>query len=177
MDMTPKPLSVPMDATDLALVDALGRGLPLAPRPYQVLGMALGLGEEEVIGRIRRLSDKGVMRRFGAIVRHGELGYRANAMCVFDIPDAEAPDLGARLATRPEVTLCYRRTRRPPEWPYNLYAMVHGRERSEVEGRIARMVSETGLDAYPRAVLFSTRRFKQGGGVYGRPLTEKEGAQ
>lgn len=158
-----------LDDLDLALVDALGAGLPLTHRPYADLGIALGLSEAAVLSRLTRLQETGVIRRFGAIVRHREVGYRANAMCVFDIADDRVAGAGALLAARPEVTLCYRRRRQRPEWPYNLFAMVHGKQRDEVSARIARMIRDCGLEAVPRAVLFGVRRFKQGGGCYGRP--------
>lgn len=158
-----------LDDLDLALVDALGTGLPLTHRPYAGLGAPLGLSEAAVLSRLTRLHETGVIRRFGAIVRHREVGYHANAMCVFDVPDDRVADAGARLATRPEVTLCYRRRRQRPDWPYNLFAMVHGKQRDEVGARVERMVRECGLDRLPRAVLFGVRRFKQGGGCYGRP--------
>ena len=105
-------------------------------------------------------SNRGVIKRFGVVVRHRELGYRANAMCVWDVPDA--PDagtvdaLGEALAREPGVTLCYRRARALPEWPYNLFCMVHGRDRATSKpARRAR--GAHGLARFPSAVLFSRR--------------------
>ena len=96
-------------------------------------------------------------------MRHHELGYRANAMVVFDLPDAEVDRIGLQLAAEPGVTLCYRRTRSLPEWPYNLYCMVHGRSREEAQPVIERLAAMAGA---PTTVLFSTRRFKQCGARY-----------
>ncbi|MBF0392182.1 MAG: AsnC family transcriptional regulator [Alphaproteobacteria bacterium] len=159
---------VVMDDKDLALVAALRGGLPVAPRPYADLGRVVGITEADVLRRLRDLQDSGVIRRFGAIVRHHEAGYAANAMVVLDIPDEGVAEAGKRLAAEPIVTLCYRRARALPDWPYGLYAMVHGRDRREVEGQVAEMLRRTGLDVHPHAVLFSRRRFKQTAGCYGR---------
>lgn len=161
-----------MELSDLdhALVAALAEGLPLVDRPYRAVGAALGLAEDEVISRIQAMRDSGIIRRFGIIVRHHELGFRANAMAVWDIPDEAVGETGRCLAEAPEVTLCYRRPRRPPDWPYNLFCMIHGRDRSAVEEAIALLVERFHLGAHPHAVLFSTRRFKQTGARYGRPL-------
>jgi len=157
------------DPRDLALIAALRDGLPLCARPYAELGARLGLGEDEVIARLRALCDSGAIRRFGAIVRHHEAGYTANAMVVFDIPDAEVSAIGRALATEQAVTLCYRRSRALPEWRYNLYCMVHGKDRAAVRAEVREIVERQGLAQVPCEILFSSRRFKQTAGLYGRP--------
>ena len=151
---------------DRRLLAAIQDGLPLTPRPYAAVGEALGLSEAEVIARLGALLDRGIVRRLGLIVRHRELGYRANAMIVWDLPDAAVDEIGARIAAFPFVTLCYRRERRPPDWPYNLYCMIHGRERTAVLAQLDEIVATLGIGSAPRAVLFSRRRFKQRGAVY-----------
>ncbi|RME35025.1 MAG: Lrp/AsnC family transcriptional regulator [Gammaproteobacteria bacterium] len=154
------------DPADLALVDALCAGLPLVPRPYRELGRPIGLGEEEVIARIRHLIEVGVIKRFGVVVRHHELGYNANAMTVWQVPEEEIDRLGRRLGAVPEISLCYRRRPAPPRWPYNLYCMIHGRDRQWVGEVLERITRECGLDRFPRQVLFSGRRFRQQGARY-----------
>lgn len=151
---------------DRRLLAAIQDGLPLVPRPYTAVGERLGLSEAEVIARLGALLDRGVVKRLGLIVRHRELGYRANAMVVWDVPAAAVDELGARMAAFPFVTLCYRRSRRPPDWPYNLFCMIHGRERRTVLAQLDAMVRALGIAELPRAVLFSRRRFKQRGAVY-----------
>ncbi|HXH03955.1 MAG TPA: AsnC family protein [Candidatus Competibacteraceae bacterium] len=148
---------------DRALIALLQEGLPLCPHPYALLAERLGWDEAAVRAAIARLQADGVIRRFGVVVRHHELGYRANAMVVWDVPDAEVDAVGERLARWPGVNLCYRRTRRPPRWPYNLFCMLHGRERAEVEARIAELRRALDLERYPYAVLFSLRRHQQRG--------------
>ena len=151
---------------DLHLISALCGGLSLEAQPYRTLGQAVGMDEAEVIARLRALQQSGVIRRLGVIVRHHELGYRANAMVVWDIPDAEVAETGRRLGACDEVSLCYRRPRRLPSWPYNLFTMVHGHDRAQVEAAIAALAVREGVDHYRREALFSTRRFKQCGARY-----------
>ena len=158
-----------MDVTpaERALLAALADGLPLEPRPFAALGERLGVTEAEALDTLRALQDRGVVRRFGVVVRHHELGYRANAMVVWDVPDAAVDAAGRALAAAPGVTLCYRRPRRPPDWPYNLFCMIHGQDRDAVLRALERAAALAGLAAVPREVLFSGRRFKQRGAVFG----------
>ena len=154
---------------DRRLLAVLEDGLPFEPRPYAAIGSRLGLAEDAVIAGVRRLVDQGVLSRFGVIVRHHELGYRANAMVVWDVPDGVAAESGRRLAALPFVTLCYRRPRRLPVWPYNLYCMIHGRDRAAVAALIDDATAAADLGDCRREVLFSRRRFKQRGARYGNP--------
>ena len=158
-----------VDQTDMRLLQEIADGLPLVARPYQTIAGRLHLSEADVITRLRRLCDAGVIRRLGVVVRHHELGYRANAMAVWDVPDGVVDEIGRSVADRPEVTLCYRRRRVPPAWPYNLFCMIHGKDRAVVEAQIATLNTESGLEPYPHAVLFSRRRFKQRGAIYHKP--------
>ena len=145
------------------LVAALQPGLPLVARPFATLGQRIGMTEAEVISIIADWQKSGVVKRLGVVVRHHELGYTANAMVVFDVPDATVSTVGTRLAGEQGVTLCYRRERHLPQWPYNLYCMVHGRPREEVLPVVERLCRVAG---HPCEVLFSTRRFKQRGARY-----------
>jgi len=156
-----------LDATDRALIAELQEGLPIVSRPYALIAERLGMTEANVMARIRSLMANGIFKRFGVIVRHHELGYCANAMVVWDVPDAMVAQVGHALASHPEVRLCYRRPRRPPEWPYNLFCMIHGRDRDEVLAVLHRLVERLALHGYRHDVLFSTRRFKQRGANYG----------
>ena len=156
------PVRVP-DAGEKRLIAALQPGLELVPRPFARLGERAGMSEDEVLGRIAGWLEEGLIKRFGVVVRHHELGYRANAMVVFDLPAAEVDRVGLQLAAEPGVTLCYRRARSLPDWPYNLYCMVHGRSRDEAQPVIERLGRLVGI---PGQALFSTRRFKQCGARY-----------
>ncbi len=155
-----------VDELDCRILAEIADGLPLEAAPYAAIGKRVGIGEGEAIARLRAMIARGVIRRFGAVVHHHELGFVANAMTVWDVPDAEVDAIGADAAAYPFVTLCYQRPRRPPEWPYNLFCMIHGRDRTEVLAQIAILNRAAGLGSHPHAVLFSRRRFKQRGARY-----------
>lgn len=153
----------PTTTADRRLIASLQPGLPLVPYPFEALAEAAGMTEGEAIGRIGAWLDEGCIKRFGVVVRHHELGFRANAMVVFDVPDDLVSAVGQRLAREAGVTLCYRRRRQLPHWHHNLFCMVHGRSREEVEPIIERLCRVAG---HPCEALFSTRRFKQCGAKY-----------
>ncbi len=165
-----------LTTADRRLLAALEDGLPLVPRPYAEIGRRCGLEEATVLARLRAMAEAGVIRRFGLVVHHHALGYRANAMVVFEVPEERVQEVAARLSRLPYVTLCYRRPRRPPLWPYNLFCMIHGKERERVR-RLAEQAAEAaGIADLPRAVLFSRRRFKQRGPRYGTGLAAERAA-
>ena len=155
-----------LDDADRQLLAAIQPGLPLVPRPYADIGTRIGLPEHEVIARLGRLGEAGVIRRLGVVVRHHEVGYGANAMVVWDVPDEQVREMGHCLAGFDFITLCYRRPRHLPQWRYNLYCMIHGKSREEVHSHLAWMVNHCALQSLPHEVLFSRRRFKQRGAVY-----------
>jgi DNA-binding Lrp family transcriptional regulator len=156
----------PLSEVERRLVMALQEGLPLFFRPFAVLASRVGCEEDEVIERLRHWCANGVIKRFGVVVRHRELGYTANAMLVHDVPDEAVDEVGERLAREAGVSLCYRRPRVLPQWRYNLFCMIHGRERVDVERKIVELRRRLGLKDFPHAVLFSLTRFKQGGARY-----------
>lgn len=151
---------------DRALLAELEDGLAFVSRPYRALGRRLGLTEDEVIARLERLLDCGSIRRFGVVVRHRALGYTANAMVVWDIADDGVEAAARGICSFPFVTLCYRRPRREG-WPFNLFCMIHGRDRQTVLGQVDEVRAVLGAAVRDRAVLFSTRAFKQRGARYG----------
>ena len=172
--VTPKETAATPDpttgATDPAsaedLIDAIQDGLPLIARPYREIAERLGWSEQQVIARLQQMLEAGVIKRLGVVVRHHELGYRANAMVVWDVPDDVVDQLGYQLGRQDCVTLCYQRPRRLPKWPYNLFCMVHGKDRDDVLACVERMVEGLGLKHLDKSVLFSGRRFKQRGARY-----------
>jgi siroheme decarboxylase len=159
-----------------SLTRVLQDGMPLDARPFETLGRSVGLSEQAVIEMIERWQADGLVKRFGVVVRHHELGFRANAMCVWDVADDQVSAMGHRLATAPEVTLCYRRSRVLPHWRYNLFCMIHGKSRDEVLATRDDIATRLDLDRWPHAVLFSTRRFKQRGAQYLPSQTTMAGA-
>lgn len=155
-----------LNDADLALIEALADGLELVSNPYAALGARVGLTEDEALRRLEALIAGGVIRRFGVVVQHHRLGLCANGMSVWNIPDADVAEVGRRMGGFEFVTLCYRRPRRLPDWPYNLFAMVHGSERETVLAQVEQIACELGLENSPRDVLFSSRQFKQRGARY-----------
>jgi DNA-binding Lrp family transcriptional regulator len=151
---------------DRALIAAVQDGLPLVAHPYAEVAALLGTTEHEVLERMARLQQQGMIKRLGVVVRHRALGYTANAMVVWDVPDDRVEDIGALLAAEPCVTLCYQRPRRLPRWPYNLFCMIHGRTREGVRHCLEGMITTHRLQRIPHDVLFSTRAFKQCGARY-----------
>ena len=124
-----------IDATDRRIINATQSGLPLAPAPYAVVAGWLGLSEDEVIERLAAMRDKGVIRRIALAPNHYALGVTANGMSVWDVADDKAEGLGKKVGALEFVSHCYLRPRALPDWPYNLFAMIHGHDRDEVEAK------------------------------------------
>ena len=162
-----------LTAEDRALIKLVQGGLPIVPRPYEEIGRQLDLSETYVISRLQYLIDTDAIKRYGVVVRHKELGYTANGMVVWDIPDERVEELGMCIGQYDCVTLSYRRPRHLPSWPYNLFTMVHGCNREEVTKKVDAIVEHCGLQDINHTILFSTRRFKQRGASY----TQKDSSQ
>ena len=152
-----------MTPLDEALVRATQAGLPLVAEPYRELGATLGITEREVIERLQAMLSDRRIRRIGAVPNHYALGYRANAMSVWDVDDNAVDALGTEVGALPFVSHCYRRPRRLPHWPYNLFAMVHGHSREEVERKLASIWALLGYALRRHEVLYSRRILKKTG--------------
>jgi DNA-binding Lrp family transcriptional regulator len=150
-------------AQDRAIVAACQAGLPLTPRPYARIAGDLGLGEAAVMDRLQALLEQGVIRRIGIAPNHYKLGMAANGMTVWDVSDEAADELGALVGALDDVTHCYLRPRHRPLWPYNLFAMLHGATRDEVEEKRQRIVRLLGSDCRAHDILYSTRILKKTG--------------
>lgn len=163
-----------LDALDYALVEAIQEGLPMVARPYAEIAGFIGISEADVLSRLARLLDHGVIKRLGIVVRHHELGFRANAMVVWNIPDEQIEEFGRCVGASGLVNLCYQRPRRLPAWPYNLFCMIHGKDRDAVLAHLDHLRDECGLTHFTHEILFSKQRFKQTGARYvaARPRAE-----
>jgi len=148
------------------LIEATSQGLPLVSRPYAAIARQIDSTEARVIEGIQRIMRRGDIKRFGVVVRHRKLGYRANGMVVWDIPDERVAELGSCIGQYNFVTLCYQRPRRLPDWPYNLFSMVHGHDRDGVIEQVESIVEQCGLRQFRYEILFSGRCFKQRGAIY-----------
>jgi DNA-binding Lrp family transcriptional regulator len=154
-----------MTPGDRRILQALTSGMPLAPRPYAEIAGRLGRTEGDIIARIAALREAGVIARLGVIVRHRALGWRANAMVVWDIAAERIDAAGPRLAAHPGVTLCYERTPVPGVWPYRLYSMIHARSRTEALDVLSEATGLPELAGVPHRALFSLQCFKQTGAL------------
>lgn len=152
-----------LDETDRGLVIATQAGLPRVREPYAEIASRLGLTAADVMERMRRLLACGAIRRIGAVPDHYALGYRANGMSVWDVDDESVGAIGRQVGALDFVTHCYLRPRHLPLWPYNLFAMVHGRSRDEVLDKAARIADLVGEASRGHTVLFSRRILKKTG--------------
>ena len=152
-----------LDALDRRIIVATQEGLPRVSRPYHAIAEQLGVSAEEVMARLRRMLESGVIRRIGAVPNHYALGYKANGMSVWNVPDERIRELGEKIGALDFVSHCYHRPRHLPDWPYNLFAMVHGRDRAEVEAKVAQIAALLGSADRGHAVLYSTRILKKTG--------------
>jgi siroheme decarboxylase len=152
-----------LDDMDQKLIIATQGGLPLVAHPYQAVARQLGLDEADVLRRMQHLLDAGVIRRIGAVPNHYAIGYAANGMSVWDVADEQADQLGEQVGALSFVTHCYRRPRHLPEWPYNLFAMLHGATREEVREQAAQIAALLGSACRQHDILFSTHILKKTG--------------
>ena len=152
-----------IDATDRALIVATQGGLPLVSRPYHAIAEQLGIPADEVMRRLQAMLGNGVIRRIGAVPNHYAIGWTANGMTVWDIADERVDELGALVGALDFVTHCYRRPRALPDWPYNLFAMVHGSSREEVGDKAKRIAELLGQACRASDILYSTRILKKTG--------------
>lgn len=152
-----------LDPADRRIVQATQAGLPLTAAPYAEIARRLGLTEAQVIARMAAMQDRGAIRRIAVAPNHYALGMTANGMSVWDVDDDRISDVGARVGALPFVTHCYRRPRALPHWPYNLFAMLHGSGRSEVEAQRIQVAAILGDACRGHDILYSTRILKKTG--------------
>lgn len=152
-----------LDPIDRGIIRATQAGLPLVAEPYAAVAEAVGLTEAEVIDRMTAMQARGIIRRIAVAPNHYALGMTANGMSVWDVADDRISDLGARIGALPYVTHCYQRPRALPDWPYNLFAMLHGESREEVEAKRAEVASILGAACRGHDILYSTRILKKTG--------------
>jgi DNA-binding Lrp family transcriptional regulator len=151
------------DDMDRRIIAATQAGLPLVREPYQAVAREVGTTEEDVMARLERMQAFGVIRRIGVVPNHYKLGYTANGMTVWDVADADVDAAGETIGAFDFVSHCYRRPRHLPHWPYNLFAMVHGRSAEEVGEKMERIAAHLGSRAHGHQVLMSTRILKKTG--------------
>ncbi len=163
MVISPEHETICVDAVDRAIILATQEGLPLVPQPYHVVAQQVGVAPDEVMKRLRAMLESGVIRRIGAVPNHYALGYKANGMTVWDVADERIDELGERIGQLDFVSHCYQRPRHLPDWPYNLFAMVHGHDRAETEQKAQQIAALLGNACRGHQILYSTRILKKTG--------------
>lgn len=152
-----------MDDIDRRIVAATQAGLPIVERPYHAVAEELGLDPRDVMRRIGQMLNDGIIRRIAAVPNHYKLGLTANGMSVWDVDDDHAEELGRQIGALDFVSHCYLRPRHLPIWPYNLFAMVHGNARSQVEEKAFAIAGILGPACRAHDILYSTRILKKTG--------------
>lgn len=148
---------------DRSIIQATQAGLPLTPRPYHTIAKQLNLTADEVIKRFQKMLDEGIIRRIGIVPNHYALGYCYNGMTVWDVPDEQIDSLGKTIGALKFVSHCYHRPRHLPEWPYNLFAMVHGKTQNQVKQQAQQIAKLLGNYNHDHKILYSTKILKKTG--------------
>jgi len=157
-----------------ALRNVIEKGLPEHLSPYQVVAEQLGLSELQVLIQIAQWQEEGLIRRFGLVIKHRKLGYDANAMVVWNVPNDDMDNIALSLSKCSPVSLCYQRPRRLPDWPYNLFCMIHGTDRTLVLAQIDQITKQLALEPIEKDILFSFKAYKQHGARYSKAVDAKE---
>ncbi len=157
------PAHTQLDELDFAIIRATQAGLPLVAEPYAAIAAETGTTPKDVMQRMQNMQDNGVIRRIGAVPNHYVLGFRGNGMSVWDIPDDRVQACGEMIGALDFVSHAYHRPRHAPLWNYNLFAMVHGKNREEVMLKVEKIAELLGADDRAHEVLFSTRILKKTG--------------
>lgn len=152
-----------LDEVDRKIIHATQAGLPLVSHPYDDIAKRLGLNTSDVISRMQAMQKSGIIRRVAAVPNHYALGYKGNGMTVWDVPDELVNQLGEQVGALDFVSHCYHRPRFLPEWPYNLFAMVHAHTRDEARTLMATIGELLGEDDRGHDILFSTKILKKTG--------------
>jgi DNA-binding Lrp family transcriptional regulator len=148
-----------LDEADKQILTLLQDDFPLVSRPFLEASENLGIPEDEIIERVKKMMESGVIRRFSAAIRHRKLGITANPMLAFKVPAERVGEVGEKLSAFDEVTHCYERPTVPGKWEYNVFAMVHGYDRGEVEETVEKIAEEIGVEDFE--LLYSTKEFKK----------------
>lgn len=147
-----------IQALDKAIIAALQHDFPVTPQPYREIAARLGITEGELLERIRYYQQIGHIRKIGAVLRHREVGFTANVMCVWQVPEEQVEEIGKLFAQHPAVSHCYARPAFP-QWPHNIYTMIHGRSSAQCEAFIQELAAQSGIKEYK--LLYSVRELKK----------------
>ncbi|MGI6091486.1 MAG: Lrp/AsnC family transcriptional regulator [Veillonellaceae bacterium] len=147
-----------LDALDKKIIAAMQDEFPLVAEPYKEIALRVGISEPELLDRLRNYRRTGKIRKMGAVLKHREVGFAANALCAWIVPEDRMDEVGKIMMEHPAITHAYSRAPQP-EWPYNFYIMLHAHTREECCKMAEELASATGLNQY--TMLFSTREYKK----------------
>jgi len=145
------------------IVASIQEQIPVTERPYLAIAKKMGISEKTLLQNLRRLSERGVIRRFGATLRHQKTGFTANAMAAWQVDEDRIDEVGSKMASFREVSHCYRRNP-TARWPYNLYTMIHAGDEASCRETARQMSKAAAVDSY--TLLFSRRELKKTSMVY-----------
>ena len=148
---------------DKEIVKVLQEDFPLCEEPYKVLAEKVGISEEEFLQRVQELVDEKKIRKMGAVIRHREAGFKANALCAWSVPPEKIDDIAKIMSSHPAISHCYDRTT-APNWNYNLYTMIHAKSREECEEIISELSAATGIENFQ--IMYSKKEWKKTGMKY-----------
>lgn len=152
-----------MDDIDRKIIEETQEGLPIVPNPYAEVAARVGIEPSDLMARMEKMLETGIIRRIGSVPNHYALGYTANGMTVWNVDDDKISELGPKVAALDFVSHCYQRPRHLPDWPYNLFAMVHGRSRDVTEQQAAQIKDLLGEACQENDILYSSRILKKTG--------------
>lgn len=152
------PEVIDLDSLDKAIIAAMQAELPLTREPYREIAQSLGISEDDLLSRLQSYRDNGRIRKLGAVLRHRQAGFAANALCAWVVSPVRLDEVGTTLAAEPAVSHCYARQAHA-DWPYNLYAMLHAHSRAECEACALKLANLTGIHDY--ILLYSYKEWKK----------------
>jgi DNA-binding Lrp family transcriptional regulator len=147
------------DDLDMKLMSFLQAGIPVEADPYREISEKLGLNQQEIISRLKKLHENGIIRRLGASIVPSKLGYEANGMVVCEVSSDKISEVGKYLVNLKEITHCYERKIVPNVWKYNLFFMIHGLSRNSVEEYVSNLMKKLGINKFE--ILFSVKELKK----------------
>lgn len=147
-----------VDAIDKKIIHVLQNGIPVVAEPFAALAKEVGIPTEDFLARLRRLKEEGILRRMGAVLQHRHAGFKANVLCIWKVPEEWLDEVGKIISAESFVSHCYTRST-TPEWPYNLYTMIHGHTKEQCDEIAERIASENNLTE--RKMLYTVREWKK----------------
>ena len=147
-----------IDTMDQRIIRRLQKEFPLTAAPYQQLAQEIGISESELLERLRRMRESGVLRKMGAVLQHRNAGFHGNALCCWRIPEQQLSEMAGQMADCSFISHVY--LRQPhSKWPYNLYTVFHSHSREQCLVLIREMAQRFGIENYQ--ILFSRKNWKR----------------